>query len=231
MKQNIVDVMDFWLQSKLDNIHTIIPGEIVKYEGHKERKAEVKPLIRPKTARNKTITIQPISNVPVIFPSSGKFNMLFPLEKGDGVMLLFSEAAIGEYLAGSGVQDADNNVRFSLTDCIAIPGLWSFKNVPQAPANDTDFFLEYENAKIQIEQSTNNVNIESIGSLNLLGATESFIKGDTWKSAFQTYLTTVSSQTGGNEAANAAAINAISSAATALLAQLTNMLSTKIKGE
>lgn len=164
---DIVTVFDTWLSAQLDNVHTCLPGEIVQYLGHSERKAKVQPLVKLKSTRGKILKIQPIENVPVIFPGSKKFRQTWPLEKGDGVLLMFSEASIGNFLQGAGEQEADSSVRFSLTDCIAIPGLWSFKNVPTAPENDTDYFLEFENAKIQITANTNFVKIED-GNSNII---------------------------------------------------------------
>ena len=161
MRKDFVDIMNDWFDSRMDDIHTIIPGTIEKYEGHKERKATVKPLVKLRTNKELIIGIDPIENVPVIFPSTKTFNLLYPLKKGDGVLLLFSEVRIGNYLNSTIEQEADDSSRFSLTDCIAIPGLWSFKNVPTPPPeNDTDFFLKFQESKIQILDSTNEIKIE-----------------------------------------------------------------------
>jgi len=160
MKENIVDIMDMWLDGRLDDLHTIIPGEIVEYSGHKERNAKVQPLIKIRTSLNKVVQIDPIENVPVMFPSSSAFNMLYPLKKGDGVLLVFSESSIGNFLSQGGIQEADDANRFDLTDCIAIPGLYSFKKVPDIKADDAGFILQFQDTKIIIEDKTNNFIIE-----------------------------------------------------------------------
>lgn len=230
MKQNFVDVLNIWLNSRIDDIHTVLPGEIVSYEGHSTRKAKVKSLIRLKNSKNKIVPILPIDNVPVMFPSTNSTNILFPLNPGDGCLLLFSEAAIGNYLSGSGEQEADDNNKFQLTDCICIPGLWSFNTVPVTTANNNDFYVMYENAKIQIVKGSNDINISSPGNLTFLEGTEPFVLGTTLVNLLTTYLTVESSITPGNEAANAAALNQIKAAAAAFLAQLSTILSAKIKG-
>lgn len=213
MKEGLNDILNTWLDSRLFDIHTILPGQIEEYLGHAERKAKVKPLVKPRLKDNQTLSIQPISNVPVMFPSTGNFNMLYPLKKGDGCLLLFSEAAIGNYLGSNVEQDAEAGTRFQLTDCICIPGLWSFKNVPKpAPENDTDFFLKFQNALIQMKDKTNDIvikneqgsitidtagvitiensvgkiNVDPAGNITLNDGTEAYVLGttlDTWISA------------------------------------------------
>lgn len=145
-------VLNEWFDNKLFEIHTHIPGKIVSYSAT-ERKAKVQPLIKIRDNNNDTFQIDPIDNVPVIFPSTAKFNLVFPLEKDDGCLLLFSEVSLGNYLNGKGnIVDADDSNRFELTDCICIPGLWGLKNTPTLTGvNNTDVFIKFNNSKIVME--------------------------------------------------------------------------------
>jgi len=153
---DFVEVMDTWFKNRTDGMHTCIPGKILKYYGHEKRKAKVEPMVKIRTVHNKLIKIEPIDGVPVIFPSSGKFSMLFPLSEGDGCELRFSESSIGNFLNSTGdVVDADDIRRFNLSDCICTPGLWSFNKIPFVPENDNDFFLSFEDAIIKITKTTN----------------------------------------------------------------------------
>lgn len=129
----IVTVFDKYFDSRMENVHTIIPGKIESYSGHTTRKAVVKPLIKLLRKDGDSLEIPPIDNVPVIFPSSAGFQFLFPLKKNDGCLILFAETGIGGYLDGQGKidVDADDISRFSLTDAICIPGLWPFSAVPK----------------------------------------------------------------------------------------------------
>lgn len=183
MKESINNVFDTFLDSRLEDIHTILPGEIVSYQGHNERKATVKPLVKLRTHLNKISEIQPIDSVPVIFPSTKQFNFLFPLNKGDGVLLLFSEAGIGNYLASTTVQDADDLRRFDLSDCIAIPGMWSFKNTP----TNTNTNIEIgDDGSILLESTLGKIKIEASGNITMDDGTEPFVLGttlDTWITA------------------------------------------------
>lgn len=152
MKETFVDVMDAWLASRLRDVHTVLPGIIESYAGHTERKAKVKVQVKFRTKKGEELSVPPIDNVPVIFPSSNKFNLLFPLSKGDGCLIIFAEEGIGEFLAGTSEVSADSLARFSLTDAICIPGLFAFKQVPgSAPGT-----IEIDNdGNININNGTN----------------------------------------------------------------------------
>jgi len=167
MKERFVDIMDAWLDARFRNIHTMIPGKIESYSGHTERKAKVKPLVRLRAVNGEELDIPPIDNVPVIFPSSGTFSLLYPLKKGDGCLILFSEVGIGAYLKGKVEVTADSLSKFALTDAICIPGLWSFRNVPN---------------------STSTIEITDSGNIELNGNSKSFVTHAALNSALQTML-------------------------------------------
>lgn len=187
MIESFYDVLVKFFDSKMTAVHTIIPGEIVSYDGHKTRKAEVQPLIKLRTANNQIVDIQPISNVPVIFPSSDKFNLLYPLKKGDGVLLFFSECSIGNFLNKSGIVEPDSLDRFDLTDCIAIPGLWNFKNSPEKM--DTSTIEIEDNGKIIID-SRDQIEIKGDGKITIDGTTDIELNGNSKKLVTYTELKT-----------------------------------------
>lgn len=221
MKEDFVDVLHFFLDTRLENIHTVLPGKFIKYEGHNTRKASVKPLIKLKTKGGEDVEIPVIDNVPVIFPSSSSFNLLFPIKKNDGCLVIFSETGIGNYLAGLGIIDveADDLERFSLTDAICIPGLWTFRNTP----------------KIQL----NNIELTDAGELIFLSGTESYVKGDVLKTELQKNIdaltqlqTDFTNWTPASGDGGAALKTLLSSGfLTKTLASLTNILSLLIKGK
>lgn len=151
MKEGTLDIFDAWLNSRLRLVHTCLPGTIESYSGHTTRKATVKLSIQFRTITGEILDVPPIGNVPVMFQGSKKFQMLFPLEKGDGVMVHFSEEGLGKWLKGSSNVPGDSLARFSLTDAIAVPGLWSFKNVPTSPDN----IIEVDsNGKLVLDSGT-----------------------------------------------------------------------------
>jgi hypothetical protein len=171
-KQGPVQIYEDWFDAKMRNVHTMLPGKIEKYSGHSERKATVKPLVKFLTVDGQSLSIPSIPNVPVWFPSSGKFNFLFPINKDDGCIILFSESGIGKFLNGKTEVDADSLARFQLTDAICIPGLWSFKNVPDADST---------------------IEIDNDGNINLNGDTRNLVSHTELNTALQAMITAINS--------------------------------------
>lgn len=163
-------VLNIWFRAQLDDIHTILPGQIIEYSGHTRRTAKVQPSIKPRNVNNKILSTAPIENVPVIFPSGGnkKFNMLYPLNAGDGCLLFFCESSLGDWINKNHTANMPDNLiaksdslhKFAETDCICIPGLWSIPSVPTTQGNDTDFWLFFQDSSIQIKDSTNDILIK-----------------------------------------------------------------------
>lgn len=128
------DIFSKYVETALKNVHTCLPGRIESYT-KSQRKAKVKVLIRYRTDLETEIEIPPIDNVPVIFPSGKNFTLEWPLEKNDGCLVLFSEEGIGNFLNSTNQEvDPDSYARFQLTDAICLPGLFSFKGVPNSKA-------------------------------------------------------------------------------------------------
>ena len=129
---DFVDTMDTWLQARLEALHTTLPGKIQAYNPG-TRTATVVPGVRLRSMHGDLIEIKPIAGVPVVWPGSKRFSVIpAALEAGDGVLLHFSESALGTWLNGSDIHDPEDETRFSLHDCIAVPGLWQ---IPQAPSD------------------------------------------------------------------------------------------------
>ena len=164
MNEGLLPTMDQWMLNFLEDIHTTIPGRIERYSGHKERRARVVPLVRPWLQNGTLVEIKPIDDVPVVFPSSAAGSILFPLKAGDGVLLTFSEVGIGNYLHGRAntVADADDPSRFSLSDCVALPGLFPFAGVPShAPAEDRPWFGSADGAFLALKKKVHLANASS----------------------------------------------------------------------
>jgi hypothetical protein len=133
----IAEAVQFLLDARLEDTHTAIPGIVTKYSGHSTRLATVQPAIRLPRTTGADQDIPPIGGVPVVFPSSSAGTLFFPINPGDGVLLVFSEVAMGRYLKSSGhdLADAGSFSRHRLTDAIAIPGLWAPKAAPTYPSD------------------------------------------------------------------------------------------------
>ena len=123
------------VSSIMSGVHTCMPGQIQKYDAS-TAKAEVLPLLNRTFYSGDVVTMPIITNVPVIWLRSSKGAITFPLEKGDGVLLLFAERSIDEWLSsGKQVTPADGR-SFDLSDAIAIPGCFDFNtSLSEAPCH------------------------------------------------------------------------------------------------
>jgi len=135
----------------LSEIHTVLPGQIEEYDRSKH-KASVKPLIKKLFVDGTILELPVIVSVPVIWPRTKKASFSFPLSRGDGVLLLFSERALDKWLTLGGDSTPDDPRKFDLTDAIAIPGLFSFQESALEP-NDDSVHLIYKNSSIVIKSS------------------------------------------------------------------------------
>jgi hypothetical protein len=106
--------------------------------------------------------------------------------------------------------------------------------------NNEEFYIKYDELTKEfiIEDSHGNVIEMKAGQLNidgtlinLLGATEAFVKGNEFQTRWTTFNTTVQTATSGTTGQNAAGIETIKAAFATFTAAFSNLLSTTIKGE
>lgn len=137
--------------SLTEDFHTCLPGRVEKYD-FKTQKATVKPLLK-KVYNDKSVLEMPVlPNVPVIFPRTKRSGVTFPLERGDGVLLLFTERALERWKLSGDVSEPGDSRRFDLTDSVCIPGLFSFNQTNIASNND-DLEIQHEGQKVTIKKN------------------------------------------------------------------------------
>lgn len=147
-EDDIVDTMDLWLQARLEELHTTLPGVIQAYDPD-TRLATVVPTVRLQSLHGDSLEIKPIAAVPVVFPSCARFSLIpANLQPGDGVLLHFSEASLGNWINGSGTVNAEDETRFSLHDCIAVSGLYSSRTAPKHDLGGADFGLAGDQGEV-----------------------------------------------------------------------------------
>lgn len=139
MSDDMLESMELWLQSRMEDVHTMLPGTVQSYDPD-TRTAVVKPSVKLRTMHGDILDIPPIASVPVVWPGSNDFTaMSKDLPKGSGVTLLFSEASLGNWQRGSQDAAAEDESRHSLQDAIAVPGLWSMRRVPGHELSTADW--------------------------------------------------------------------------------------------
>lgn len=165
MSFEFVDAIKSLFWSELSGkVHTALPGRVESYDKVNVR-VEVTPLISKRFADDGVLDYGRIVDVPVMFPRTKNFHLSYPLESGDGVLLIFSERSLETFLKGVGKPLAPNDTRkFSVTDAIAYPGLFPFSEGAKISSGSemelvfkgtkitsdgTDLSLEAKNLKIK----------------------------------------------------------------------------------
>lgn len=174
MRNTLAEAIKQTINYHLKNIHTAIPGEIVEYD-YTTQKASVLPTIKEKFYTGEVLSMPIIVNVPVIFPRSADASITFPLEKGDKVLLIFSEKSLERWLSSGKEVEAGVNRRFDLSDGIAIPGLYSF--IDPSPCMPNSLCIRYKNgyfrikgdSTIELESTNASLQIGSNGTILLDG--------------------------------------------------------------
>ena len=120
----IKDIIDGWIDNKINNVHTALPGKIVEYNPATNR-AGVKPVGTYQTADYRELAYPVIYNVPVQFPigMGGNAGCTFPLTVGDGCLLVFAERQTDNFINKN--SNSDDIRTHSLNDALCIPGLYT----------------------------------------------------------------------------------------------------------
>ena len=127
----------------------MLPGTVERYDAA-EQKAAVLPSIRRRYTDGEEQDRPVIEDVPVVWPRGGSASLTMPLKRGDGVMLLFSDRSLDRWLDRGGVVTPDDRRKHSESDAVAVPGLWSFADVP-GDASDDGAVLRNGSGRLRID--------------------------------------------------------------------------------
>lgn len=174
--EDIVRVIDKYIEFKKENIHTMIPGKVQKYYGHTDRRADIVPLVKSINHMGQVVALPVILDVQIQFPS----NIIHPVIENDFVYVLFSEYDLSAFYAGNGSSPSTPAIRskFSLGSSIAIPGLFPESKVPVVGDNEKDMFIQFKDKTIQLAAENDEITISNkSGAVFLMNATEVLING------------------------------------------------------
>jgi hypothetical protein len=148
------------------DVHTSMPGKIVKYNKIKQT-ADIQPMLKSDIRYVdgiQTETLPVLPDVPILFPRSTDFFITFPLKKGDFVLLLFCERSIEKYMDSTGqVTDPTYRHMHDYSDAVALPCMYPFaKSIKDI--NGDDMVLGRDNKGIQIALTKDGkINITNTG--------------------------------------------------------------------
>lgn len=152
---NLTDVLSFAMEQFLKlRLHTMVPGIVQSYNQQTKR-AVVRPALRRVRTDGGTFDLPAIVNVPIVFPSGGGFTLVFPLQNGDALPLVFSQRGLSRFKDVYEVTDPDTAL-FDLKDAVGLAGFGALTISP-ATTNGTSLQSEdgsnhifVENGKIQV---------------------------------------------------------------------------------
>lgn len=132
------DVLTAYFDQYAAGLNTAIPGRIIEYDEN-QQKATVQPTIQRLLFSGERVNPQPISGVPVVFPSANTGILSFPIVPNDKVLLIFSQRSIDRWVFGEGESPIDPKDRrkHDRADCIAIPGMYTYNSARGSNPNET----------------------------------------------------------------------------------------------
>jgi hypothetical protein len=147
MLAELVQQINNLVEDRIGGIHTALPGTVESFDPATGL-AVILPAGKIKTNAGKMIAYPKLSAVPVVFPQAGGATVTFPIKPGDGCLLIIAEQALDYWRTGA---ESSTELKFDLTNAIAIPGLLTKVNsvVSEATAKDA-LIIDKEGVRISI---------------------------------------------------------------------------------
>jgi hypothetical protein len=121
------ELLELVLDNRMRGLHTSMPGRVESYDAATQT-CDVLPQLKRQTPDGEggyTVEDLPVlPHVPVCFPRGGGFFLSFPLQKGDFVLVVFSERAIGNWRQKGEASNPGDLRMHSLAGAVAIPGVY-----------------------------------------------------------------------------------------------------------
>jgi len=136
MQDNVTAEIENLVQDMLRNVHTCIPGKIDSFDSG-NCLAVVVPTGQFITPSGEKLDYPKIHDVPVVIQQCAgqDVTMAFPIKDGDGCMIHFAEQQLDQFRDD---EEAKCDLRFDLTNAIAVVGLFSQANDLMQEACDND---------------------------------------------------------------------------------------------
>ena len=124
LEPTIGDLITRAIRAQLLDVHTAVPASVLAYyAADHTADVQVGPARAVPTVDGEIAyeTLPALPKVPVLAFGTARSFVQIPLQSGDAVWLLFSEASSAEFLDGQDATQPGDLARFSLSSCLAIP--------------------------------------------------------------------------------------------------------------
>lgn len=185
----LADVIQSHLKEKLDSLYTVLPGyvEAVKVVDGGGTVVDVQTgvnfLDRAGNAQKNAV----IKDVPLVWPSSGGCYITTPIEIGDTVLIHFAMRNSAEWKNSGGDSPITPFLQrqHSVNDAFATPSMLPYGKAPKV-----------DSEAVKIASTGTEIRILKDGTIELgEGATEAIIKGNAFKTYFDSLVQSVMAHT------------------------------------
>lgn len=136
-------LIDSTIDYKMRDRYTAIPAVVLKvHKSGNDCTIDAQPLVSIRERDGTSTPQSSVLNVPYQQPASSVGGMLFPLNVGDSVLLVYSMRGIDTWKYGDGSPSASSDYRmFSKMDCIAIPSIFPVSKSPVPQQKHTNGYV------------------------------------------------------------------------------------------
>lgn len=163
---NMNDITRAMINDAVSSIHTSLPAKINKYDAKKMR-AEI-TLLSKQNLEDEMVEIPPVLEVPVGFMKAGRFVIRPPFQKGDVVVVVFSEKAIDKLLISGNPENPKYKRKHSIDDAIIVNSLQLESENDLNSSYTNDLLIENQEVNSRIVMKANgDLLIETSGNTNI----------------------------------------------------------------
>lgn len=120
---DLVDLIERVVLARLTRLFGMLPGRVQSYDAAAQT-CVVQPEPQTRDENGEAVDQPVIADVPVVWLRAGGGSLTFPLKAGDQVMLVSASADLDAWHDAGGNVDPGEDRRGSLSDVVAVPGLY-----------------------------------------------------------------------------------------------------------
>lgn len=175
MANNVDTIIKYWINQNNQNSKIAFPAVVVGVDKLKDGLVDVQPIVNHmNSTTSETVNYPTIYDVRIMFPSTKKSTICFPVNQGDFVELVVQSVDIQKFINGNGEQHDPSFLSYNnLSNVVAQVGFSPFH---ESCFNPSNYGNEFDNQDLNIvhnKKSNNEV------SLSLKSNGEVLIKSPT----------------------------------------------------